>query len=165
MSKSTKAQPKKPPKEKPNKKPPKKKVNPRKIVFTAAQIKTIRDLASCGVNQRTIADYIGISRSVLIKRINENLDGKLAKEYRKGLAIARDKVMKKAFEKATEGKGDTIMLIFLAKCLCGLSDKGDPADEVRDKAEAVRGMLETMDTGLAKFTGPDGKFKKPEGEE
>jgi len=84
--------------------------------------------------------------------------GPLQREYRLGLAEAKEKLLKKAFEKATEGKGDTIMLIFLLKCLAGLNDKGETEDLVADKAAAIRDAMDQMNSGLTRFTDADGKF-------
>lgn len=90
-------------------------------------------------------------------------DENLKREYRLGLAEAKEKIMTKAFEKATEGKGDTVMLIFLSKALCGLKEQGQQEDEVADKAAAIREALDRMNAGgLAKFQDKDGNFKDPD---
>ena len=125
---------------------------------TKAQIEMVRALAACGVNQRTIADYLGVGRKTFCTKLETCKP--LQDAYRNGLAGVKEKILRKAVEKATEGKGDTIMLIYLTKALCGLSDKGDKEDEVADKAAAIRETLDKMNAGLARFTDANGEFVK-----
>lgn len=138
---------------------------PGSINFTKAgkptkdQLLQVKALASCGVNQRTIADYIGVGRKTFWTKLEDDED--LKKVYRLGLAEAKEKIMTKAFEKATEGNGDTVMLIFLSKALCGLREQGEAEDEIADKAAAIRDALDQMNSGLQKYVDKDGNFKDP----
>jgi len=101
-----------------------------------------------------------VGRKTFCTKLEE--DEGLKRAYRLGLAEAKEKIMTKAFEKATEGKGDTVMLIFLSKALCGLREQGEQEDEVADKAAAIREALDRMNSGLTKFQDKSGNFKDPD---
>lgn len=127
----------------------------------ATQLKQIQALAECGVNQRTIADFLGVERKTFIRRVEDTPE--LQKLYRKGTAVAKEKIISKAFEQATDGKGNTVMLIFLMKALCGLTETGDREDEARERASAIREMVDRMDAGKSRFKiGPDGMILNPD---
>lgn len=124
------------------------------------QLDQISALAECGVNQRTIADYLGIERKTFIRRVEDTPE--LRKLYRKGTAKAKEKLLTKAFERATDGKGDTVMLIFMMKALCGLTETGDREDEARERASSIRQMVDRMTAGLDRFKiGADGMVLDP----
>lgn len=69
-------------------------------------------------------------------------DPKVNKVYRRGYAEARKKLMKKGFEKAMGG--DTALIIFMMKCLCGMREDGRGREEDRDPAELARIAMEEL---------------------
>lgn len=108
-----------------------------------------------------IAAHFGISRKTLSSRLAEKHTA-LSKAYYEGFAEAREIIMNKMFEKATEGKGDTVLLIFMGKALCGMTEKPDLTGDVADKAQAIRETVDKMNSGLTEFLDKDGNFRDPE---
>ena len=118
----------------------------------------LRALAACGVNLRTIADYFGVDRKTLIQKVDD--DENLRKIYRAGQADLKETILSKAIEQVN--KGNTAMIIFLMKALCGLTEKGDREDEARERAATIREMVDRLDEGKGRFkVGPDGMIIDP----
>lgn len=125
---------------------------------TKAILDEIFELAAKGINQKTIADSIGVSQSQFAKWMAE--DGPAAVSWRQGKAVIGREIMEKTISKALDG--NTTMLIWLGKALLGLSDQPDREEEVTDKAAAIRETLDQMNAGLERFTGKDGSFVSPD---
>lgn len=73
-------------------------------------LKAIETLTGLGMDQPMVADYLGISRATLQRRIadgKDKLEGETCPIYeavRKGKALAASKVLSTAFKMATSGK-------------------------------------------------------------
>lgn len=158
-----------------SKKPPvsKKKKKPQLKTLNAEQKTQLKALASCGVSQKTVSDHLGITIGNLISIFK----GKPAirRIWDEGAAQAKTKLLTKAFEmalgrkegeldkkgkKVKEGRGNTAMVIFLLKAICGLHERSG-GQTPEDAAEEIRRHLDSLNEGLGKFTGPDGLFLDP----
>lgn len=125
--------------------------------YTKAQLKSIRELASCGVPMSIIAEYLGVPKSTLYGHIRRWPT--VGKAYHGGAAKAKNHLIKTAYNMAVDKK-NTAMVIFLLKARCGFREHAkDVEEDVESKASLARETLERMNMGLKQFQAPDGAFQ------
>lgn len=131
---------------------------------TKKQLKDLRELASNGINQKIIAAHFGVSIKTFARCLAEK-KSPMSLAYYRGYAEARENIMNKLFHLATtykEGEGHPVLLMFLGKTICGLTEKPDTSGDIADRAQAIRETVDKMNSGLAEFQDKDGNFKDPD---
>jgi len=119
-------------------------------------LKTIEDLAGCGVTQAIIAEYLGIVPGTFASHLASNV--RLKTIQAKAAGRAKEKLIRNAYEMALLDKNVT-MTIFLLKARCGFRENtADTMEEVGSKAQLARETLDRMGADLARFQAPDGAF-------
>lgn len=99
----------------------------RKIIFTEEQIKKIEQLASRGLTNEQIYNYLGLSKDTFYQRMVENpeIRATLEKGRAKGIANISNALFNQA------SNGNTTAMIFYLKCKAGwketiISEVSDP---------------------------------------
>lgn len=87
--------------------------NGQKIILQEDDIRQIELLAGLGMRHKDIAMVLGFTNRTLINKFNDHPEAREA--YERGYARATAKVMKTAFDMATDGKNQA-MTMFWLKC-------------------------------------------------
>lgn len=107
-----------------------------KRLITEDEIVQCGKLAGIGLNIKQIADFIGVSKKTLDRRMADQPE--LLDSIEKGRSKAAASVMKTAFEMATSGQHPTFTMFWL-KCRAGWSET-DAEDEKQGAYQAPKSL-------------------------
>lgn len=128
------------------KSPRKRAVRSDKVTFTKRQIAQVESLAGVGMTMAEIADYFGVSKATLDRRVGDTPE--LADALRKGRTRAHGNVLKAAYEMATDKKHSDFTKFYL-RSRYGWSEKQElhvTGDVLVNPEHAFVEKLKTMTT-------------------